>query len=69
MQPPWAIICVSAAGLRLVFRLPVRARCRRASSTSCGVLRAPYTYGRYVAGRVCERVIHVALSYYVSVRR
>ena len=40
LEPPFAIVCASAAGMRPVFKLPVRACHRRASSTSSGVLRA-----------------------------
>ena len=35
---------------------------------SSGVLRTLYTYSLYTAGRVCERVIHVASQYCVSVQ-
>ena len=60
LEPPFAMVCASAASTRPEFKLLVRARYRRASSTSSRVLRALYTYGLCTAGRVCEHVIHVA---------
>ena len=46
-------------GISPVFKLPVSARCRCASLTSCSVFLRPYSYGLCALVRVCVRSVHM----------